>query len=449
MFFTSLKQAEELLPLLNGLLLKELNARYSQKIANELIKAEESEKMGRKKKKASLLDILPPEEVYDLKRSEYETSISVVSDTTRKCHFPSSLIKKHRCTSNSREKGVKPNEDPKNRYLAQSEITTLLDSNTDFESVADSVYEGSLKKSAKGIVEPPSIVDNKKPRNLSHEKYEQADQKGGLKIEEKKASECENFIEVKRKRSVKETAGYITNSACKPSLKGSKKIEERNKKKKETTNNRVNNNNRISERYEKIVEKNEKSEKIEKFNPKNEKIEKVEKNEKIVEKNEKIIEKNEKIIEKNEKIIEKNEKKEKILPENKIIEKKDKIIEKKEKPEAKEKTVEKPLNSIEKLEKNEKMSYMLTPTAPLTQPCTLKITKSMSQKLTLIKDPLKDPPANKDEKAKNVLLEKKLSKEISTFIDGIRPKIEETRMFRGLVLKRLRFILACLFPRKN
>lgn len=51
LFFTSLKQAEELIPVLNGLLLKELNARFSQKNAEELIKAEESEKNSRKKKK--------------------------------------------------------------------------------------------------------------------------------------------------------------------------------------------------------------------------------------------------------------------------------------------------------------------------------------------------------------------------------------------------------------
>ena len=391
LFFTSLKQAEELIPVLNGLLLKELNARYSQKIADELIKAEESEKMGRKKKKkpaktilkslrkdcaycprntpceifsfsrqfasqitrnaikASLFDTFPEETAESLRRSEYETSISVVSDTTRKCHFPSILVKKNRCTSNSREKGLKPTEDPSNRYLAQSEITTLLDSNTDFESVADSLYGGSLKKSSKMKGFEP-IFDNKKPRNLSHEKYEQAsDQKIGSKIEEKKALECEDFIEVKRKRSVKDTVSYITSSACKPSLKGAgKKIAEKKTKGKEkiggNSNKHMNSSNYSCKSINSIAD----------------------------------------------------------IPMKNSMNN---------------------ARNIGNCDKNNSSGNA----------------NGLEKKIT----PHKEEKVNK-----NALMEKKLSKEISTFIDGMRPKIEEIRVYRAVGLKRLRFILASLFPRK-
>jgi len=395
LFFTRIQQSEELIPLLNGLLLKAINARYSQKVAEELIKAEENEKLVKRKKKkhnkkvqelqqcaccaqninakTSIMNCEINKFTKQLANSlihktllalnanvstcnschnntintpnpsnhnentstindsslkqhrllEYETSVSVVSDTTRKCRFPSSLIKKNRCTSNSREKGQKQQE-------AQiSEITTLLDSNTDFESVADSVYEGSLKnnKQSKNKVEPP-VFNNKKERNLSHEKYE-PDQK-----EDKKVNECEDFIEVKRKRSVKE-GSYITNSACKSSVLKSKKV-------KNSTNNTV------------AEQKNK---------------------ERCVVTN--TIKEEKKKLENNKKIAEKN-----LIITNNV-------------------------------------GVIVNPNV-----------------INIKKDPEK-------------VLEKKLTKEISCFMDTLRPKLEEIRVFRGLVLKRLRFILACLFPRKK
>lgn len=413
LFFTNLKQAEDLIPLLNGLLLKEICARFSQKVTEELIKAEESEKMGSKKKKkkrksaavkkinencpycpksppceifsytkifaskitknvidSSLLDILPEETVYDLKKSEYETSISVVSDTTRKCRFHfSSILKKQRCTSNSREKVVKPpveDADTKRFLLAQSEITTLLDSNTDFESVADSMYEGSLKQSISGKnkgIEPP-IFNNKKERKLSHEKYEQISSE--QKVEDKKVSECEDFIEVKRKRSVKDHSAYITNSACKPSmLKGTinNKLEKKQKNVCISSKNTNNNQGRLSIKVCTTTSSGGS----------------------------------------------------KYIP-----------------------------NSNKNINNTNNKTQSIVTTSNYTSG---EFVKQKEQKELQIVQEIKESTAISKNIKKTTLIEKKLSREISNFMDGMKPKIEELRVFRGLVLKRLRYIVACLFPR--
>lgn len=382
----------------------------------------------------------------------------MVSDTTRRCRFLSTVIKKPRCTSNSREKGLKnPNEDYNGRLmLAQSEITTLLDSNTDFESVADSIYDGSLKKFGHGKtkgIEPP-VFNNKKERNLSHEKYEPMDQ--GLKTEEKKTLECDDFIEVKRKKSLKDTGGYITSSACKPSLlkAGNQKKLEKNGgmgKKNINNNNVINNNKNIIRSNNNINSSNVKYNSISiNSNNNNEKtiinnkIDKSigntinnEKNNNPIDKNIRNSINNDKNtinINNNEKNITSDKTINNIINNEKIINNNDKS----------KNIINNESNNIISLERiNISINNEKNNINEKNQKTNTKNIINTTNNYIINEE---KPIMNNVNKV--LLIEQKLSKEISLFIEGMRPKIEELRILRGLVLKRLRFILACLFPRK-
>lgn len=491
LFFTRIQQAEELIPLLNGLLLKAINARYSQKIAEELIRAEESEKLGKRKKKktkkpadskcqccldannqktisncelhkftkilassliARVLKILPNQgsSVENIDASQthhrllenetsisvvsdttrkHETAISVVSDTTRKCRF-TALVTKARCTSNSREKGQKPE-------AGVSEITTFMDSNTDYESVADSNYEGSLRNPTskqKNKVEPP-VFNTKKERNLSHEKYE-TEQK-----EEKKVSECD-FIEVKRKRSVKE-GSYITNSACKSSVLKSKKIQGGNANTNESKKLYCyGDNNTIKEEKKKL----ENTTKNKTGNVSASKTKtpttKISSND-----NNKVVHDSKNPISFNSA---NNDKQLNLVKASSTMSasgRKD-VQEpfKSNKKEAQDVTIniKKEYNIQESSNCNKKEPK--DPTIPKKDQLA-ENTPTVHKKNPLeTNDPPKTEEAFKKESSEKAL-EKRLSKEISLFIDAMRPRLEEVRIHRGVVLKRLKFILACIFPR--
>ena len=514
LFFTRIQQAEELIPLLNGLLLKAINARYSQKIAEELIRAEESEKLGKRKKKkpkkpadskcqccldannqktvsncdlhkftkhlassliARVLKILPNQggSVENIDASQthhrilenetsisvvsdttrkHETAISVVSDTTRKCRF-TALVTKARCTSNSREKGQKPE-------AGVSEITTFMDSNTDYESVADSNYEGSLRNPTskqKNKVEPP-VFNTKKERNLSHEKYE-TEQK-----EEKKVSECD-FIEVKRKRSVKE-GSYITNSACKSSVLKSKKIqggnvnpneskklycygdnntikEEKKKLENTTKNKAVNVSVCKTKNPTAKINPNDNSKVVnDKKNPipfnganNDQQLNLVKASSTMSASSRKDIHEPFKSNKKEPQDVSINIKKEYGIQESATSNKKEP-----KDPTILKKDQQVEINLPETLKNIKREAVEKTKKNPIDTPTVHK--KSPLE----TNDHQKTEDVNKKESSEKAL-EKRLSKEISLFIDTMRPHLEEVRMHRGVVLKRLRFILACIFPR--